>query len=119
MSAISFDDFEKVDIRVGRIIAVEEFTRARNPSYKLKIDFGKEMGVKQSSAQLKTDYTPEQLLNSLCLAVVNFESLSPGFLPRCWFWVSPKKGEVCLWSGRTAPLRWAGGCTDSRHEEYT
>jgi tRNA-binding protein len=78
---ITFDDFEKVDIRVGKIIAVEEFPRARKPSYMLKIDFGPEIGIKQSSAQAKTDYTPEQLLNRQCLAVVNFEPKNiAGFL---------------------------------------
>lgn len=69
---IAYDDFARVDIRVGRIIEVTDFERARNPSYKLKIDFGPEIGIKQSSAQFKTNYTPDQLLGSQCLAVVNF-----------------------------------------------
>ncbi len=69
---ISFDDFEKVDIRVGKIIEVTDFERARVPTYKLKIDFGPAIGVKQSSARFKKDYSPEQLLNKQCLAVVNF-----------------------------------------------
>ena len=78
---ITYEDFEKVDIRVGKIIEVEEFPRARKPSYKLKVDFGPEIGVKQSSAQAKTDYTPEQLLNKQCLAVVNFKPKNiAGFL---------------------------------------
>jgi len=78
---ITFDDFIKVDIRVGKIIEVEDFPRARVPSYKLIVDFGPEIGVKQSSAQAKTDYTPEQLLNKQCLAVVNFEPKNiAGFL---------------------------------------
>lgn len=72
MSTIDYDDFARVDIRVGRIIEVKQFDRARYPSYKLRIDFGDEIGIKQSSAQLKTDYTPDQLLASTCLAVVNF-----------------------------------------------
>ena len=71
-ATINFEDFLKVDIRVGKIIEVTDFERARNPSYKLKVDFGPEIGVKQSSAQFKTDYTPEQLLGRQCLAVVNF-----------------------------------------------
>ena len=69
---ISYDDFAKVDIRVGRIIEVTDFERARNPSYKLRIDFGPEIGIKQSSAQFKKNYTPEELLDKPCLAVVNF-----------------------------------------------
>ena len=78
---ISFDDFEKVDIRVGRIIEVTDFERARFPSYKLKIDFGEDLGIKYSSARLKTTYTPQQLLNRQCLAVVNFEPKNiAGFL---------------------------------------
>jgi len=70
---ISYDDFAKVDIRVGRIIEVTDFERARNPSYKLKIDFGDDIGIKQSSAQFKSNYPPEELLDRQCLAVVNFE----------------------------------------------
>ncbi len=73
MSTISYDDFAKVDIRVGRIIEVQDFERAKFPTYKLKIDFGPEIGVKQSSARFKENYKPEELLNKQCLAVVNFE----------------------------------------------
>ncbi len=68
---ISFDDFLKVDIRVGKIVAVEDFSEARNPSYKLKIDFGKEIGTKASGAQI-TQYPKEELNGKLILAVVNF-----------------------------------------------
>ena len=69
---ITIEDFEKVNIRVGRIIEVQDFEQAKFPSYKLKIDFGPEIGIKQSSARFKADYTPEELLNKQCLAVVNF-----------------------------------------------
>ncbi len=71
-NTISFEDFEKVDIRVGRIIEVTDFERARFPSYKFKIDFGPEIGIKQSSGRYKETYTPEELLGKQCLAVVNF-----------------------------------------------
>jgi len=69
---ITYEDFEKVEIRVGKIIEVQDFERAKFPSYKLKIDFGPDLGVKQSSARYKSDYKPEELLNKQCLAVVNF-----------------------------------------------
>ena len=71
MDNIVFEDFEKVDIRVGEIVEVGDFDRARVPTYKLRIDFGSEIGVKWSSARYKEDYTPDQLLNRQCLAVVN------------------------------------------------
>ena len=69
---ITIDDFNKVDIRVGRIVEVEDFPEARKPAWKLTIDFGPELGRKRSSAQLRPLYTREQLLNRLVLAVVNF-----------------------------------------------
>lgn len=69
---ITFEDFERIDIRVGKIIEVTDFERAHKPTYKLKIDFGLEIGVKQSSARFKSNYLPEELLNKQCLAVVNF-----------------------------------------------
>jgi tRNA-binding protein len=68
---IEFDDFLKVDMRVGRVTAVDEFPEARKPAWKLTIDFGPELGVKRSSAQI-TNYTRQQLLETLVVAVVNF-----------------------------------------------
>ena len=68
----TFEDFQKLDIRVGKIIEVEDFEEARNPSYKLKIDFGEGTGVKKSCAQLCKNYSKEDLKNKLVLAVVNF-----------------------------------------------
>ncbi|MFH1285622.1 MAG: tRNA-binding protein [Candidatus Micrarchaeota archaeon] len=68
----TIQDFEKVDIRVGRIVEVEDFPEARKPSYKLKIDFGSEIGVKKSCAQLAKKYKKSELLGRLVLGVVNF-----------------------------------------------
>ena len=69
---LSYVEFQRIDIRVGRIVAVEDFPAARKPAYKLRIDFGGEIGVKKSSAQVTKYYTKEELLNRLVVAVVNF-----------------------------------------------
>jgi tRNA-binding protein len=71
MSEIDFDHFLGVDMRVGRVTAVDEFPEARKPAWKLTIDFGPEIGIKRSSAQITT-YQREQLLDTLVVAVVNF-----------------------------------------------
>ena len=71
MPEITWDDFAKVDIRVGRIVEVEDFPKARKPAYKLRIDFG-ELGVKTSSAQITRYYDKTDLVGKLVLAVVNF-----------------------------------------------
>lgn len=68
---ITFDDFLRVDMRVGRIVEVEDFPEARNPAWKLRVDFGPELGVKRSSAQI-TNYAREELIGRLVVAVVNF-----------------------------------------------
>jgi tRNA-binding protein len=67
----TFEDFQKIDMRVGRVVSVEDFPEARNPAWKLEIDFGPEVGVKRSSAQIK-HYTREDLEGRLVVGVVNF-----------------------------------------------
>lgn len=69
---ISWDDFIKIDIRTGTIIAVFDFPEARNPAYQLHIDFGPELGVKKTSAQITTKYMQEELVGKQVIAVVNF-----------------------------------------------
>lgn len=71
-AAINFEDFLKVDIRIGTIIAVNDFPKARKPAYQLKIDFG-DLGIKKSSAQITDLYTKEELINKQVAAVVNFK----------------------------------------------
>ncbi len=69
---ITFDDFAKVDIRVGEIVRAEVFEKARRPAYKLLIDFGNEIGTKKSSAQITDLYTEQELTGKQVLAVINF-----------------------------------------------
>lgn len=69
---INWEDFEKIDMRLGTIIAVTEFPKARKPAYQLQIDFGSEIGIKKSSAQITAHYKKEDLLNRQVVAVVNF-----------------------------------------------
>lgn len=83
---ITFADFEKVDIRVGRITRAEPFPEARKPAYRLWVDFGEEIGEKRSSAQVTVHYTPDQLVGRQVLAVVNFP-------PRQ---IGPVKSEVLV-----------------------
>ncbi len=68
----TIEDFQKLDVRVGKIIEVEDFPEAKKPAYKLKIDFGPETGVKKSSVQIVALYTKEELVGKLVLGVVNF-----------------------------------------------
>ena len=80
----TYEDFEKVDFRVGRVLEVHDFPEARKPAYKLLIDFGEEIGVKRSSAQLPQNYTKGELLNKQIVCIVNF-------LPRQ---IGPVRSEV-------------------------
>lgn len=103
---ITYDDFEKVDIRVGKIVQVEDFPQARKPAYKLSIDFGPEIGIKRSSAQV-TNYSKEELLGMLVMGVVNFppRQIGPFFSEVLTLGVPDGNGNVILLSPtREVPL---------------
>jgi tRNA-binding protein len=99
---ITFDDFLKVDMRVGRIVEVEEFPEARKPAWKLRVDFGPEVGVKRSSAQV-TNYARDELLGRLVVAVVNFppRQIGPFMSEVLTLGASDKDGNVILLEPRS------------------
>lgn len=78
MDTIGFDDFLKVELRVGRVLSAEAFAQARKPAYILHVDFGPELGVRKSSAQVTAHYTPDELVGRLVVAVVNFPNKQIG-----------------------------------------
>ncbi len=84
MEQISWTDFEKVELRAGTVVEVKEFPEARKPALILKIDFGKEIGIKQSSAQIKDLYVPEELMGKQVICVVNFPAKQIGpYISEC------------------------------------
>lgn len=95
---ISFDDFLKVDVRVGKVVEAEEFPEARKPAYKMKIDFGSEIGIKKTSAQITKHYTPDTLVGKLVMAVVNFppRQIGPVMSEVLTLGVPDEDGEVVL-----------------------
>jgi tRNA-binding protein len=95
---ISWADFEKIDIRVGTILEAKVFEKARNPAYQLLIDFGDELGIKKSSAQITTLYEPPALIGRQVIAVVNFHPKQiANFISECLvLGVYNSKGDVVL-----------------------
>lgn len=93
----TIEDFQKIDIRVGKIVDVEEFPEARKPSYKLTIDFGSEVGTKRSSAQLVKYYQKENLLGKLVLGVINLPPRQIGpFLSEVLTLGVPDENHECI-----------------------
>lgn len=81
---LSWSDFEKVDMRIGTILEVNDFPEARNPAYQIKIDFGSEIGVRKTSAQITKKYNKEELIGKQVVAVVNFPKKQIGnFMSEC------------------------------------
>lgn len=96
LAQINFEDFSKVDLRVGTIIEVNDFPKARNPAYQLVIDFGA-LGLKKTSAQITTLYTKEDLLNKQIIAVVNFPKKQiANFMSECLVVGAVKEKDVML-----------------------
>ena len=104
---IIYEDFEKLEIRVGQIVEVLDFPEARNPSYKLKIDFGAEIGIKKSCAQLLANYTKEDLKNKMVLGVVNLppRQIGPAVSEVLTLGVPDEKGNcILITPDKAAPI---------------
>lgn len=97
---ITYEDFQKVDVRVGKIIAVQDFPEARKPAYKLTIDFGPEIGVKRSSVQITKHYAKDALAGRLVIGVVNFppKQIGPFVSEVLTLGVADANGDVVLLS---------------------
>ncbi|MEK9158301.1 MAG: tRNA-binding protein [Patescibacteria group bacterium] len=97
---INYSDFEKVDIRVGEVVDVEDFPEARKPAYKITIDFGLEIGIKKSSAQITKHYSKEELVGKLVIGVVNFPSkqIGPFISETLTLGLADENGDVVLLS---------------------
>jgi tRNA-binding protein len=99
MEPITWNDFEKVEMRVGTILEANDFPEARKPAYQLTIDFGVEIGIKKSSAQITKRYSKEELIGKQIIAVVNFPKKQIGkFMSECLVLGSVNEDEVVLLS---------------------
>jgi tRNA-binding protein len=84
MSLITYEDFDRIDLRVGTVIDVQPFPEAKKPAYKLTIDFGNNIGIKRSSAQITDHYIPDQLIGKQVVCVINFPPKQIGpFMSEC------------------------------------
>lgn len=111
MSTITWDDFEKIDIRVGTIVKVSDFPKAKKPAYQISIDFG-ELGIKQSSAQVTALYTQDELIGRQVVAVVNFPPKQiANFFSECLILgvYTDKKEVVLLSPGKPVNNGWKIG----------
>ncbi|ADV47701.1 export-related chaperone CsaA [Cellulophaga algicola DSM 14237] len=94
---INWSDFSKIDMRVGTIISVNDFPEVRNPAYKLEIDFGTELGIRKTSAQITTVYKKEELLGRQIVAVINFPKKQiANFMSECLVLGAVDKKDVTL-----------------------
>lgn len=106
---ITYADFEKIDVRVGVIVDVEDFPRAKKPSYKLTVDFGDPIGIRRSSAQL-TNYAKADLIGKQIIAVVNFEPKNiAGFLSECLILGVPTEDGLVSYLSPTINAKQGGG----------
>lgn len=105
MPAITWDDFTKVDLRSGTIVKAEAFPKARNPSYKVWVDFGAEIGILQTSAQITVHYTPENLIGRSVIGCVNLgEKNIAGFVSQFLLvGFADPEGAICLAMAAPAP----------------
>ena len=94
---ITWNDFEKIEMRVGTIVGADSFPEARNPAYKLQIDFGKEFGIRKSSAQITAKYSIDELIGRQVIAVVNFPKKQIGpLMSECLVLGAVKDKDVIL-----------------------